>query len=49
MKTKLSENDISEDDIPKVIDALNRHGMTELSESGDFTLDHAETVLKLAI
>ena len=49
MKTTLSENDISESDIPTVIEALQRHGMTELSESGDFTLDHAETVLKLAI
>jgi len=49
MKTKLSENDLSENDIPKVISALERHGMTALSESGDFTLEHAESVLKSAI
>ena len=49
MKTTLSENDITEEDIPKVINALEKHGMTELSETGDFTLTHAESVLKLAI
>ncbi|MEX0321614.1 MAG: iron-containing alcohol dehydrogenase [Puniceicoccaceae bacterium] len=49
MKTKLSENDITEADIPKVIQSLEKHGMTALSETGDFSLGHAEEVLKLAI
>lgn len=49
MKTKLSENEITEGDIPKVVEMLEKHGMTALSESGDFTLEHAEEVLKLAI
>ncbi len=49
MKTTLSENDISKEDIPKVIHALEKHGMTQLSESGDFTLEHAQEVLELAV
>jgi len=49
MKTKLSENDIGKEDIPNVINALEKHGMTALSETGDFTLEHAQEVLELAV
>jgi NADP-dependent alcohol dehydrogenase len=49
MKTTLSENELSESDIPKVIASLEKHGMTALSETGDFTLADAEAVLKLAL
>ncbi|MGB0370181.1 MAG: iron-containing alcohol dehydrogenase [Opitutales bacterium] len=49
MKTKLSENNIGESDIPKVVEALEKHGMTQLSETGDFTLEDAGAVLKLAV
>jgi NADP-dependent alcohol dehydrogenase len=49
MKTTLSENQLGESDIPKVIASLKKHGMTALSETGDFTLADAEAVLKLAI
>jgi NADP-dependent alcohol dehydrogenase len=49
MKTTLSENQLGESDIPKVIASLEKHGMTALSETGDFTLADAEAVLKLAL
>ena len=49
MKTKLSENDIAASDVDKVVEALERHGMTQLSETGDFTLEDAREVLKLAV
>jgi NADP-dependent alcohol dehydrogenase len=49
MTTTLSENNLSEKDIPKVIQSLEKHGMTALSETGDFTLQDAEAVLKLAL
>lgn len=49
MKTTLSEYELGANDIPKVIASLEKHGMTALSETGDFTLADAEAVLKLSI
>ena len=49
MTTTLSENNLDANDIPKVIESLEKHGMTALSETGDFTLADAEAVLKMAI
>lgn len=49
MTTTLAENNLGESDIPKVIASLEKHGMTALSETDDFTLADAEAVLKLAL
>ncbi len=49
MKTRLSDHGIGEDDIPKLVKALENHGLTALSETGDVTLDVSEQILKAAL
>ncbi len=49
IKTKLSEHDLSETDINQVVQSLEKHGMTDLSEKGDVTLDISEAILKTAL
>ncbi len=49
MKTRLSEYDLGEADIEKVIASLEKHGMTALSETGDVTPDICRQILKQAL
>ncbi len=49
IKTRLSDYNIGEDDIKKIIDSLKKHGMTALSESGEVTLEVSEKILKTAL
>ncbi len=49
MKTRLSDHGITEADIPKVISALESHGMTALSETGDVTLEISQEILNTAL
>jgi len=48
-KTKLIDYGITETDVEKIIKALEKHGMTALSERGDVTLDISEQVLRMAL
>ncbi len=49
MKTRLTDHGITEADIPKVILALESHGMTALSETGDVTLEISQEILNTAL
>lgn len=49
IKTKLSDYNIGEDEIKKIISSLEKHGMTALSESGEVTLEVSEEILKMAL
>jgi NADP-dependent alcohol dehydrogenase len=49
IKTRLSDYNIGENDIKKIIDSLKKHGMTALSESGEVTLEVSEKILKTAL
>ncbi|SET41535.1 alcohol dehydrogenase [Thorsellia anophelis] len=48
-KTRLSDYDISEESIPKLIAKLKEHGMTALGENQDITLEVSEDILRLAL
>lgn len=45
IKTRMSEYGITIQDIPKIIENLQSHGVTKLSETGDLTLDVVEEIL----
>jgi len=49
IKTRLSQHGVMADKIPAVIQQLEEHGMTVLSETGDLTLDIAKTILEKAM
>ncbi|WP_319370738.1 iron-containing alcohol dehydrogenase [uncultured Ilyobacter sp.] len=49
IKTRLSDHNIGEDEIKKIINSLKKHGMTALSESGEVTLEVSEEILKRAL
>jgi len=49
MKTRLSDYGIGEKDIPALVKALESHGMTALSETGDVTPDVSTQILKAAL
>lgn len=49
MKTHLSDYDIDEQGIEKIIQGLEKHGMTALSEQQDITPDISRTVLQHAL
>lgn len=49
IKTHLSDYGITEDKIEDLIAALKKNGRTELSESGDLTLDISREILKKAL
>ncbi|NWH06039.1 iron-containing alcohol dehydrogenase [Desulfobacter latus] len=49
MATRLSDYDIGADIVDKVVAALEKHGMTQLSEHGDVTLDVSRKMLEEAL
>lgn len=48
IKTRLSDHNIGEDGVEKIIVSLEKHGMTALSETADVTLDVSREILKAA-
>ncbi|MCG9719947.1 iron-containing alcohol dehydrogenase [Shewanella sp. Isolate7] len=48
LKTRLRDYDIAQDQIDDIVAALEAHGMTALSESGDLGLDISREILQLA-
>ncbi|KIO37077.1 iron-containing alcohol dehydrogenase [Shewanella sp. cp20] len=48
LKTRLRDYDIAQDQINDIVAALEAHGMTALSESGDLGLDISREILQLA-
>ncbi|MCG9748591.1 iron-containing alcohol dehydrogenase [Shewanella sp. Isolate8] len=48
LKTRLRDYDIAQDQIDDIVTALEAHGMTALSESGDLGLDISREILQLA-
>ena len=49
IKTRLSDHNIGEEGIDKIIQSLEKHGMTALSETGDVTLEISKQILKTAL
>lgn len=49
MKTKLSDYNIKEEDIDKIVKSLEKHGMTALSETRDINLEVSRKILKAAL
>jgi NADP-dependent alcohol dehydrogenase len=49
IKTRLSDHNLTQKDIERVIKALEKHGMTALSETGDVTLDVSRQILNTAL
>lgn len=49
MATRLSDYDLKADVIDKIIAGLEKHGMTQLSERGDVTLDVSRKILEAAL
>ncbi len=49
VKTRLSEYGVTADRIDDVIDALEKHGLTALSETGDLTLEISRKILENAM
>ncbi len=48
IKTRLSDHNIGEEGIEKIIQSLDKHGMTALSETGDVTLGISREILLAA-
>ncbi|OUR92019.1 NADH-dependent alcohol dehydrogenase [Gammaproteobacteria bacterium 42_54_T18] len=46
VKTRLSEYDVTRDQIDDIVSALEKHGMTGLSETGDLTLDISRKIIE---
>ncbi|WP_199611824.1 iron-containing alcohol dehydrogenase [Flocculibacter collagenilyticus] len=49
LSTRLSEENISEDEIPNILKQLEKHGMTELGEDGNVDLAMSERILRRAL
>ncbi len=49
VKTRLSDHDLGDKDIDRVVASLEKHGMTALSESGDVTPEICRLILKAAL
>lgn len=49
VSTRLSNYGVNTDDIDNIVDALEKHGLTELSESKDLTLDISREILMNAM
>lgn len=49
VSTRLSNYGVNTDDIDNIVDALKKHGLTELSESKDLTLDISREILMNAM
>ncbi len=47
--TRLSEVDVTQEDIDGLIEKLEQHGMTQLGEHGDITLDVSRTIYEKAL
>jgi NADP-dependent alcohol dehydrogenase len=48
LKTRLRDYDVPQERIADVVAALEAHGMTALSETGDLGLDSSREILELA-
>ena len=46
VKTRLSEYDVTRAQIDDIVNALEKHGMTRLSETGDLTLDISRKIIE---
>lgn len=49
VKTRLSDYNIGEDQIPVIVEQLKAHGMTALSETQDLSLDISQKILENAL
>lgn len=49
VKTHLSEYGVGADKIPAIVEQLQAHGMTAISETGDLTLDISQKILEGAL
>jgi NADP-dependent alcohol dehydrogenase len=49
IKTRLSDYNLKQADIEKILNSLEKHGMTKLSETGDVTLDISRDILNAAL
>jgi NADP-dependent alcohol dehydrogenase len=49
IKTRLSDHNIGEEGIDKIVQSLEKHGMTALSETGDVTLEISKKILRTAL
>lgn len=49
IKTRLADHNIDETGIERIIQGLEKHGMTALSERGDITLDVSREILRTAL
>ncbi len=49
LRTSLSECGVAEDGIDAVVNALEKHRLTKLSETGDVTLDVSREILRVAL
>ncbi len=49
VKTRLSDHNIGEEGIDKIVKSLEKHGMTALSETGDVTPDISREILRAAL
>ncbi|MCJ7764409.1 MAG: hypothetical protein MUP09_00500, partial [Thiovulaceae bacterium] len=47
--TRLSEVDVTKDDIDGIVEKLEQHGMTQLGENKDITLEVSRTILEQAL
>lgn len=49
VKTRLSQYGVSAEQIPVIIEQLEAHGWTTLSETGDISLDISQKILERAV
>lgn len=49
IKNRLSDHNLDQEDIEKIIRSLEKHGMTALSETGDVTLEISREILTTAL
>jgi NADP-dependent alcohol dehydrogenase len=49
LPTRLSEVDVTKDDLDGLLEKLEQHGMTQLGEHGDITLDVSRTIYEKAL
>lgn len=49
IKTRMSQYGITADNIPQIIQNLENHGLTKLSETGDLSLDISRKILEKAL
>ena len=49
MPTRLSDYNLGEDVADKIVEQLERHGMTALGERGQVTLDKSRAILNASV